>query len=139
MLWDGQFWLRCKKSGPCGPNFLDSGGQLATFRNKRSIWMVQGECSIEVPRVNSGDQLVHCFIWSLSCHGFLPPTIIRFSRDRVHAVLGAAHWASAKLSRSLLKSFFEKGDQPQAQFATLIDSMANLIEDRDLLACATSC
>ena len=40
---------------------------------------------------------------------------------------------SAKLSRRLLKSFFEKGDQPQAQFATLIDSMANLIEDRELL------
>ena len=64
--------------------------------------------------------------------GFLPPIIIRFSRDRVHGVLGAAHWGSAKLSRSLLKSFFEKGDQPQAQFARLIDSMANLIEDREL-------
>jgi hypothetical protein len=31
------------------------------------------------------------------------------------------------------KSFFEKGDQPHARFATLIDSMANLIEDRELL------
>ena len=41
--------------------------------------------------------------------------------------------AARNSGAAFLKSFFEKGDQPQAQFATLIDSMANLIEDRELL------
>ena len=41
---------------------------------------------------------------------------------------------SALISRSILKSFFEKGDKPTApQFSTLIDSLLHRTEDRDLL------
>ena len=33
---------------------------------------------------------------------------------------GAAHWGSARLTRPVLKEFFEKGDKPtQAQFSTI--------------------
>lgn len=40
----------------------------------------------------------------------------------------------AVVNRSVLKSFFEKGDKPsEAQFADTIDSSLNIVEDRDLL------
>ncbi len=42
--------------------------------------------------------------------------------------------ARPKVARSILKTFFEKGDRPtQQQFATLIDSTINIVEDRHLL------
>jgi len=41
---------------------------------------------------------------------------------------------SAKVPRSVLKEYFQTGDKPtQAQFGSLIDSIINYAEDRDLL------
>jgi len=55
------------------------------------------------------------------------------------AILGllvgsAAHSEAAVVTRSVLKSFFEKGDTPsEAQFGTLIDSLISFSDDRNLL------
>jgi PEP-CTERM motif len=51
------------------------------------------------------------------------------------AILGSAPPAQASIeSREILKSYFQTGDVPtQDQFASLIDSAANLIDDRYLL------
>lgn len=50
-------------------------------------------------------------------------------------VLGASSAANAAVvSRNILKTFFQTGDKPtQSQFATLIDSMVNISEDRGSL------
>ena len=51
------------------------------------------------------------------------------------AVLGPAHPARAAIeSRETLKTYFQTGDVPTAeQFATLIDSLVNFVDDRDLI------
>jgi hypothetical protein len=51
------------------------------------------------------------------------------------AVLGSVQPARAAIeSREILKSYFQTGDVPtQDQFATLIDSSVNLVDDRKLL------
>lgn len=46
--------------------------------------------------------------------------------------------ARPKVTRSVLKTYFETGDRPtQQQFATLIDSTINIVEDRYLLGLKT--
>lgn len=53
----------------------------------------------------------------------------------VLCTLGATEPAhAAKVTREILKTYFQTGDKPtQQQFASLIDSTANLIDDRYLL------
>lgn len=54
------------------------------------------------------------------------------------ALLGSTPAYAAKVPRSVLKSFFEKGDKPtQSQFGSVIDSMLNAIDDRYLLGLRT--
>jgi YD repeat-containing protein len=44
-----------------------------------------------------------------------------------------------RVSRNILKSYFERGDKPtESQFATLIDSMVNRLDDRNLLGLRVS-
>ncbi len=56
----------------------------------------------------------------------------------VLAVFAPLAEAKPKVSRSVLKTYFEAGDRPtQQQFATLIDSTINIVEDRHLLGLKT--
>ena len=57
----------------------------------------------------------------------------------VVATFAAAPSQAAIESRNILKTFFETGDIPtQEQFGTLIDSMVNRLDDRNLLGLRTS-
>jgi len=69
-----------------------------------------------------------------SCHGLMHRQIrailVSLMTLTVVGVLGASTTFAAKVPRAVLKEYFQTGDKPtQSQFADMIDSSLNLVDD----------